>query len=67
MLKYENEFFFRILIFLIVGIFFATLLSFLFLPNKNDKIIDSCERNGFYFFDHERGITCSPIEKKNNP
>lgn len=64
MLKHENEIFFRILIALIVGIFFATLLSFLFLPDNNNKIIDSCERNGFYYFDHERGIMCSSIEKK---
>lgn len=67
MLKHENETFFRILIALIVGIFFATLLSFLFLPNENNKIINSCERNGFYYFDHETGIKCLPIQNKNNP
>lgn len=57
--------FYRVLIALMLGVIFAAILSVLLTPNSmNDKIIQSCERNGFYYFDHERGISCLPIKMK---
>lgn len=64
----RNEIFFKVLIALMFGVIFAAILSVLLTSNNaNEKIIRSCEQNGFYYFDHERGITCLPIQKQNNP
>lgn len=60
-----NDLFYKFLICLMLGVVFANLLNAIITPkNRENEIMFLCEKNGFYYFDHGKGIKCSPIIHK---